>query len=189
MGFWQVEQTLSFTPSGTKRRTVRFAMDYAMGTSEGESFGRAVADVRVAMENPNGGLAVRARGGQVNSDAAVAEQFFVGGTASPYLDGGLVTNRVEHMGLPFGITGGPRFGILTLETTGALRFYHDWIVGGDEEFGETLRVLGAEYAVVNIPRITVMRVPEAQLRAGVTHVLNGAARNNTYGYVGLSVTP
>jgi hypothetical protein len=84
---------------------------------------------------------------------------------------------------------GPRFGILTLETTGAFRFYHDWIVGGDEDFGETLRVIGAEWALANIPRITVMRVPAFSMRAGVTHVLNGAERNSNNAYLGISVTP
>lgn len=189
VGFVQLERSALFTPSGSKRRTVEWSVNHAFGESEGASVSRTVADIRLGMGNANGGLAVRARGGQVNDDAALAEHFYVGGTASPYMDGGIITNRVEHLGLPYGVVGGRRFGILTLETTGPVRLYHDWMVGGDDEFGESLRVLGAEFLLATIPRMAVMRVPNASLRAGLTHVLNGPVRNTTYAYLGLSVTP
>jgi hypothetical protein len=189
LGFASFERTFRGTPSGLKRRSLEIAVNHTFGDAEGATIERTTADVRIAFENPAGGLAVRARGGQMNTSTTASEYFFVGGTASPYMDADIITNRVEHLGLPFGIAGGRRFGILTLETAGPLRVYHDWIVGGSEEFGETLRVIGAEWSLVNIPRVTVLRVPEASVRAGITHVLTGAARNSNYAYVGLSVQP
>jgi len=162
--------------------------NYTGGTAEDADFTRTTVDARIAMRMPKGGVAVRARGGEVNDGAPISEMFFVGGTASPFVDPAALGNRIEHLGLPFGIASGRRFGMLTAETTGPLRFYHDWIVGGDEEFGETLRVVGGEF-IFDVPRISVMRIPSANFRIGLTHSLNGPVRNETQVYSSFSVRP
>jgi hypothetical protein len=48
--------------------------------------------------------------------------------------------------------------VLTAETAGPFRLYHDWIAAGDDAFGETLRVVGAELGLP-VPRVPVMRIP------------------------------
>ena len=93
-----------------------------------------------------------------------------------------------HQGRPVGISGGRRYGILTAETAGPLRIFHDWIIGGNDEFGETLRAVGGEF-VFDVPRLSVLRIPTASFRVGVTHALNGPVRNATQVFSSFSVRP
>ena len=168
--------------------TLDWKAGYAAGTAEDADFARTTVDARVALRVPPGGVALRARGGEVNADAPTGELFYVGGTASPFVDPIALGNRIEQLGLPFGILGGRRYGILTAETVGPVRVFHDWMVGGDDELGETLRVVGAEVAF-DVARLSVLRIPNANFRIGVNHSLNGPARNVTQVYSSFSVRP
>lgn len=186
--FAEMSGDLRFSPRPRSNVAFRWLANTTSGSADDADFARHVVDARLAVEVNDGGVALRARGGEASTVAPFSERFFVGGTASPFVEQILLTQRVEHLGLPFGVTGGRRFGILTAETTGAFRLYHDWIVGGDEDFGETLRVVGGELTL-DIPRISVMRIPPANLRFGVNHSLNGPVRNATQAYASFSVRP
>lgn len=186
--FAQLGGNVSVSPRARTDVSFRWQATAAAGTADDADFRRTTFDTRLAVQVAQGGVAVRARGGEVNVGAPFSERFIVGGTASPFVDPVLLNNRVEHLGLPFGISGGRRYGILTAESTGPFRVFHDWIVGGDQDFGETLRVVGAEFAL-DIPRISVMRIPVANLRIGANHSLNGPVRNATQAYLSFSVTP
>lgn len=179
-----------FTVSPRPRNSVgvRWQATTAAGRADGGDWQRHTVDARLAVQHPFVGVALRARGGEASDETPFSERFIVGGSASPFVDPLLLTNRIEHPGLPFGVAGGRRYGILTAESTGPFRVFHDWIVGGDEDFGETLRVVGAEFAL-DIPRISVMRIPLANVRVGVNHSLNGPVRNATQGFAWFSVTP
>ncbi|MBX3133313.1 MAG: hypothetical protein KF689_08015 [Gemmatimonadaceae bacterium] len=189
LGFASLAGDYTFTPRLGRRAQLRYQLDVSTGRTDGREWQRRVADITVGMSVPAGGANLRLRGGDVSKEAQYFEQFAIGGTASPYVDAAVLAQRVEHPGLAFAIAGGTRYGIATLETAGPLRAYHDWIAAGtDGVYGQTLRVLGLEYAMA-IPRITVMRVPPGHLRAGVSHTLNGQSRNVTIGYLGLSIAP
>ncbi len=188
MGFAQLGQQLTFTPRATRRLSGQWQASSAAGRVDDIDFLRHTFDLRLAVETPKLGLATRVQGGEVNSDAPGEEYFLIGGAAPTFVDPIALNGRIDRLGLPFGITGGRRYGILTVESAGPLRLYHDWIVAGDEDFGETLRVLGGEFTL-DVPKISVMRVPRAQARIGITHSLNGRARNTTQFYSGFSVTP
>jgi hypothetical protein len=186
--FAQLGSEFSVSPRPRTDVTFRWQATTVAGSADDGDVRRNTVNAWLAVQVPQGGVAVRAQGGEVNLDAPFSERFIIGGTASPFVDPVLLNNRIEHLGLPFGIAGGRRYGILTAESTGPIRVFHDWIVGGDQEFGETLRVVGAEFTLA-IPRISVMRVPVANLRAGANHSLNGPVRNATQAYISFTVTP
>lgn len=189
LGFASLSGAYTFTPRLGRRAQLRYHVEASAGRTDDSDWRRTVADVTVGMAVPAGGANLRVRGGDVSSNAQYWEQFAIGGTASPYIDGPVLSQRIEHPGLAFAIAGGTRFGILTAETSGPLRAYHDWIVAGTNDvYGQTIRVVGGEYSFT-IPRITVMRVPPGRVRAGVSHTLNGQSRNVTVGYIGLSIAP
>ncbi len=188
MAFAQLGGRYMFTPKPARQLSVQWQANAALGTTADVDWTRTVVDARVGFMANGGGLALRARGGEINADAPAIEQFVVGGSPSIFVDEALVTQRVDYLGLPFLTTGGRRFGILTAETQGPLRIFHDWIVAGDDDFGETLRTVGGEFTL-DVPRLSVFRLPPVKLRFGVVHSLNGRFRNETQGYSGLTIQP
>jgi hypothetical protein len=188
LAFAELSANYRFTPHSKRSTVVAYAASVTSGSTNESPWTRLTADLRLGFNSAKGGVNLRARGGEVNTDAPAGEGFVLGGTGSPYIDPLVVSQRVEHLGLPFGTTGGRRFGVLTAETTGPLRLYHDWIAAGDDEFGETLRVVGAEFGLP-VPRIPVFRIPAVQVRVGVSHSLNGAFRNASIGYAALTLLP
>lgn len=188
MVFAEIGSSYVFEPQPRTSMTFRWKADAAIGQADGSDFNRRSIDTRFTVQSAQGGMSLRARGGEVSDETPFSERFIVGGTASPFLDPVLLGNRIEHLGLPFGVAGGRRFGILTAETTGPIRLYHDWIVGGDEEFGESLRAIGGEFTM-EIPKLSQVRIPTGNVRFGVTHSLNGPVANATRVYTSISVRP
>lgn len=188
MYFAEVGGRVTLQPQPRTSITLGLNAGAAGGSADNADFQRSTVDARFTVQAVQGGMSLRARGGEVTETTPFSERFFIGGTASPFVDPIVLGNRIEHQGLPFGVAGGRRFGILTAETTGPIRLYHDWIVGGDEDFGETLRAVGGEFRF-DIPKISVLRVPNAYLRIGLTHALNGPVRNSTQVYSSFSVRP
>lgn len=188
VAFAEMSATYRFTPRSTRRTTVSYAASIASGSTNELTWTRYTADLLVGFQATRGGLNLRVRGGEADVNAPVGERFVFGGTGSPYIDPLVISQRVEHLGLPFGSAGGRRFGVLTAETAGPVRLYHDWIVAGDDAFGETLRVIGGEFAAP-VPRVPVMRIPAVRLRVGLSHSLNGALRNATIAYAALTLLP
>jgi hypothetical protein len=188
MAFVELGSGLTVEPQPRTSLSFRWKADAALGRADDADFFRRSIDARFTVQSVQGGMSLRARGGEVSDEAPFSEGFIIGGTASPFMDPALLGNRIEHLGLPFGVTGGRRYGMLTAETTGPIRLYHDWIVGGDQEFGETLRVLGGEFTF-DIPKLSQVRIPAGNIRLGVTHSLNGPVVNATRVYTSLSVRP
>lgn len=188
LAFAELSAAYRFTPRSTRSALLSYAASFTSGSTDDESWTRITGDLSMGIVTPQGGANLRLRAGELNATAPTSEYFSVGGSLSPYVDPLVIAQRVEHLGLPFGSLGGRRYGVLTAETSGAFRVYHDWIVAGDEEFGETLRVVGAEFGLP-IARVAVMRIPAVRIRAGASHSLNGAHRNATIGYVALTLQP
>lgn len=188
LAFAGLSANYRFTPRSNRSTVVAYAASVASGSTNELPWTRLTADLLLGFNSAKGGFNLRARGGEVDADAPAGEGFVLGGTGSPYIDPLVVSQRVEHLGLPFGTTGGRRFGVLTAETAGPFRLYHDWIAAGDDAFGETLRVVGAEFGLP-VPRVPVMRIPAVQVRVGVSHSLNGTFRNVTIGYAALTLLP
>jgi hypothetical protein len=189
LGFASLAGDYSYTPRLGRRMQLKIAVEHAAGVTNEREWQRTLADLTFGMSVPAGGANLRVRGGNLDGSVPIWEQFAIGGTASPYVDGAVLSQRIEHPGLAFAVTGGTRFGILTAETSGPFRAYHDWMVAKtNTPYGETLRVIGAEFTFA-VPRVAVMRVPPGHVRAGVSHTLNGQFRNATVAYAGLAIVP
>ncbi len=188
LAFAELSANYRFTPKANRSTVVGYAASVASGSTNELPWTRLTADLLLGVQAGPGGINLRARGGEVDAEAPVAEWFYVGGTGSLYIDPLVITQRVEHLGLPFSTTGGRRFGMLTAETSGPFRLYHDWIVAGNENFGTTLRVVGAEFGLP-VPRVSILRIPAVRTRIGVSHSLNGVLRNTTIAYTALTLSP
>jgi hypothetical protein len=184
MGFASFATNAVFTKNPKAPLLTSFAVQYASGTTDNTDWHRVVGEAAIGI---GGALGLRARGGETSASAPVFEQFAVGGTASPYIDAMVLSQRVEHLALPFGMRGGRRMAILSAETTGPFRLYHDWIAAGNE-LGAWDRVVGAEVAM-QVPGLGVLRIPNGGVKVGVSHGLEGMTRNATIGYLALTFTP
>lgn len=184
MGFASFATNAIFTKNPTRPLLTSLAVQYASGSTNNTDWHRVMGEAAIGI---GGALGIRARGGETSANAPIFEQFVVGGTASPYIDAMVLSQRVEHLALPFGMRGGRRMAILSAETTGPFRLYHDWIAAG-EELGAWDRVIGAEVAM-QVPGLGVLRIPNGALKGGVSHGLEGMTRNATIGYLAVTFTP
>ncbi len=184
MGFASFATNAVFTKNPKAPLLTSLAVQYASGSTNNTDWHRVTGEAAIGI---GGALGIRARGGETSANAPAFEQFVVGGTASPYIDAMVLTQRVEHLALPFGMRGGRRMAILSAETTGPFRLYHDWIAAG-EELGAWDRVIGAE-VMLQIPAQGIVRIPNGAFKAGVSHGLEGMTRNATIGYLAATFTP
>ncbi|HRN53367.1 MAG TPA: hypothetical protein PK788_07715, partial [Gemmatimonadaceae bacterium] len=103
--FAQLGGNLSVSPRPRSSVEFRWQATTSAGTADGGDWARHTVDTRLALAHSAGGVALRARGGEASEETPFSERFIVGGTASPFVDQLLLTNRIEHLGLPFGIAG------------------------------------------------------------------------------------
>lgn len=183
-----VESKLTFSPSPKRRVLGSMQVHGSTGTTGGVSWDRVMAEAALGAARLDGlGLGVRGRVGEASADAPLWEQFTVGGTASAFVEGAVLAQRIEQPGLPFATRGGRRLAMLAAETTGPLRAYHEWIAAGDD-YGPWTRVIGLELAM-ETPRIPILRLPVGRVRTGVSHVLNAPLANATVAYAVLNLLP
>lgn len=189
MAFTQLSTAAAFTPSAALRVEASMATQLSQGSLDDEDWRRAVGEVSLSVSHLSGfGLGGRVRAGYADAATAPLEQFVIGGSPTLFVDAAVLDQRVVHPGLPVGVAGGRRFAILTAETPGPLRLYHDWISAGTDGYGVPIRVLGGEVKL-DTPRLGVFRLPAGAVRLGLSHVLNGQVRNMTSAYASLILTP
>lgn len=179
-----------FTPTATTRLDALLAASLAQGSFGPTDFRRVQGEVALSFAHNSGaGLGGRIKAGYADSKNYITELFVIGGTPSLFLDPAVLDQRVAYPGLPiFGGGIGQRYAIISAETPGPLRLYHDWISAGVTGYGRPTRVLGGELRV-DVPRISVFRLPAGAVRVGVSHALNGFARNATVAYGTVVFTP
>lgn len=175
-----------FTPSNGFRVQAALSGHFSQGSLSTSDWQRVTGSALLGVAARSGvGLNGRIFAGQVDTDTPL-EAFLVGGNSSPYVDPAVLAHRIEYPGLPLGSAVGRRVAILTAETAGPLRLYHDWIAAGPDSYGSFTRVVGGEFAFP-VPRIAVARLPGIQTRMGLSHSLNGAFANATIAYVSLRI--
>jgi hypothetical protein len=184
--FAEFQTQQRFTPSNGMRVQASLRGHFSRGTLSTVDWQRVTGTASIGLATRGGvGLNGRIFAGQAETDTPL-EMFIVGGSSSPYIEPAVLSHRVEYPGLPLGARLGRRVAILTAETTGPLRLYHDWIAAAPESYGGFSRVIGAELAMP-IPRVAVARLPALQPRLGVSHSLNGRFANATIAYISLRI--
>lgn len=178
----------AFTPSATTLITATLDAHFVAGNTDGNEWNRSTAELALD-GGPTAGarLGVRAHVGEASADAIGFEQFSIGGSGSPYFDDVVLSQRIYYPAFPIGARGGRRFAILSAETSGPIRFHHDWVAAGSA-YGVFTRVAGVEW-VLEVPRLAVLRLPAGRGSIGVSHVLNAPLRNATIAYATLRFDP
>lgn len=192
--FTELASRLRFTPSTKLSVELGGAAGFQQVTLEPEAGGsadvqRTTAEAFIGASHQSGaGLRVRARAGRLDRNDTIFEYFLVGGAGSLFIDDAVLGNRVTYPSLPIFAASGSEFGILSVETPGPVRLFHDWVAGGVDGLGESLRVVGGEWNF-ELPRIAVFRLPLGKAQVGLSHALNGPTRNATVVYGGLRFVP
>ena len=176
-----------FTPSNGMRVLASLSGHFSQGNLSIADWQRVTGSASLGLASRSGvGINGRIFAGQVDTDTPL-EAFLIGGSSSPYIDPAALSHRIEYPGLPLASLIGRRVAILTAETTGPLRLYHDWIAAGPESYGGFTRVIGGEFALP-IPRVAIARLPAIQTQLGVSHSMNGRFANATIAYASLRIS-
>lgn len=191
--FAEVRGDRLFTPFPAWAVRTSIRARHSEGSTGGARWSRSQGEVALSMGRGSGvGVGVRAKGGRTDADAPPSERFRIGGSATPFLDDALLDPRIPHPGLPVGVGEGIRYAILSAETSGPVRLYHDWVVAGSDVGGPFSRVAGVELSL-DLPRTPVLRIPPGSARIGVSQVLHDASGHGLGGsttvYGGLIFRP
>lgn len=187
--FAQLSTGRRYSPTATSMIEGSLSAQYTRGELFTFSYSRIQGEFALAFTHSAGaGLGGRIRAGDADVPGVSLETFYIGGMPSMYVDPALLDNRITHPGLPFRVDAGRKFAIITVETPGPIRLYHDWISAGNAGYGTPTRVVGGELRL-DTPRLGVFRLPAGSVRTGLSHVLNGSVRNATIGYASLILTP
>lgn len=191
--FAVIKSDAMFTPTPTLAVRASLRAQHSLASLDDVDFSRTQGELALSVAKGSAlGVGVRAKLGAAHTGVAFFEQFLIGGSPTPYVDDALLDNRITHLGIPTGTQIGNRFFIVSAETPGPLRLYHDWIAAGFDGYGAPSRVVGGEFTL-DVPRIAMLRIPSGWIKAGLSHILEDEAniglRNATIGYVGLSFTP
>ena len=188
LAFISLQSRYAWTPGGVAVVRTDTRVQVAIGSTNGTGWTREVYEVGGSVAPYTGvGLGVRGRYGVTNDAAPVWERFTYGGSPSPYHDFDMLSQRLVAPGVPFATQAGSRIATLTVETTGPLRLYHEWVSAGPT-VGRFNRLLGAEVAAT-IPPLSVLRLPGIGVKAGVTYSTDLPWRRRTMGYAVVTLAP
>ena len=166
--------------------------NYTAGTSVDQSFRRSTGTLILSAS----GIGVptitgSAMVGAVNSDAALFEQFALGGGPSPLMDQATLTQRVVMPALPVGVqVGSSVIAYRASVATPTLVFYF-WD-GSTTSLVENVRrwnrVTGAEWSAA-FPPIPLVGTPAARAQVGAGLSLDAPLKNRLGVYASLTLNP
>ncbi len=165
----------------------------ARGSTGGDSWDRTLVSGALTLGNARRGLRAEAMMGHVTSAGAgdfgrAFEQFAVGGSAPPFFDNAVLSQRVAIPSVPVGYTAGrnlemyrvsiPLFGVRPFAT---------WVAAGDE-IHRYKRLFGAD-KTVDIGAIGFARVPATTLRGGIGYSIDEPYKEKMRAYLSVVYRP
>ena len=155
-----------------------------LGRTAGRSWARTSGSAELTLSH--GSLAVEgdAAIGVVNRDADPAEQFAIGGAASPLFDPDLLPQRITMPALPLGIATGRTFATYRVSLPSLALTPYFWAATAGESLGQWHRVVGLEWTF-DINGFTPARLPGVQARLGAGYSLDEPFRKKARVYIGL----
>ena len=180
--------------AGRRFAAERFTLDAAYGrgpdslTTERQTFSRGLATIAVAAGGES--FVVRSEGtyGLVSRSATPFERFTVGGAAPAYVDDVTLTQWVAMPALPFGILRGRRYASYRVAIGDETFSPFYWAAAAGDSLHHWLRVVGVD-ARVALPPLPIVRLPSAEVRAGVGYTLDDPWRKRTRGYLSVRYRP
>jgi Tol biopolymer transport system component len=171
---------------------VGIAGNYSGGTSSDRSFHRSTGTLILSASGIGFPTIVgSAMVGAVNSDAALFEQFALGGGPSPLIDQATLTQRVVMPALPVGVqVGSSVIAYRASVVTPTLAFYF-WdgsatsLVGNARRWN---RVTGAEWSAA-VPPVPLVGTPAARAQIGAGLSLDAPLKNRLGVYASLTLNP
>jgi Tol biopolymer transport system component len=174
--------TLGSTMSTTWSRGV------ATATVLGHAFGQTLRlDGTWGLVDGNGAGAT----GRLDSHGTPRfELFAVGGSAQPFTDPALLTQRIPLAAVPVGIVHGRTLQLYRAETAvGMIRPYATWVTTGSAPgMPRFKRIYGAELRT-NLPSYSIARLPAVQLLAGMGYSVDEPYRRRTRLYASIVWRP
>jgi hypothetical protein len=166
--------------------------NYAAGTSSDQTFHRSTGALTlIAAGTGFPTLSANAIVGAVNSDAALFEQFALGGGPSPLIDQATLTQRIVMPALPVGVqVGSSVIAYRASVTTPSLTFYF-WdgsttpITGVARRWN---RVGGAEWSA-SFPPVPLVGTPAARIQIGAGLSMDPPVKNRVGVYASLTLNP
>lgn len=118
------------------------------------------------------------------------ELFAVGGSAQPFTDPALLTQRIPLAAVPVGIAHGRTLQLYRAETAvGMIRPYAAWVTTGSAPgMPRFKRIYGAELRT-NLPSYSIARLPAVQLLAGMGYSVDEPYRRRTRLYASIVWRP
>jgi hypothetical protein len=152
------------------------------------TFTRGLATLAIAVGGAPGVVRGEGTYGLVSRAASTFERFTVGGAAPSYFDDATLGQWVAMPALPFGIVRGRRYASYRVAIGDEALSPFFWSGAAGESIRDWMRVVGVD-AHVAVPPIPVIRLPSADIRAGVGYSLDQPWRKRTRGYVALRYRP
>jgi hypothetical protein len=172
--------------------TLGISGNYSGGTSDDRSFRRSIGTVSMSVSGTGLPTLVASAGvGAVNRDAALFEQFALGGGPSPLIDQATLTQRVVAPALPAGVQIGSSVIAYraSIATPGLVYYFWDGstgsLVGAPRRWN---RVTGAELSAA-FPAIPLVGTPAARAQIGVGLSLDPPVKNRLGVYASLTLNP
>ena len=171
---------------------VGIAGNYTGGTSSDKSFHRSTGTLTVSASGLGLPTIVgSALVGAVNSDAALFEQFALGGGPSPLIDQATLTQRVVAPALPVGVQVGSSVIAYRASLATPTLVWYFWDGSTSSLVGNTRRwnrVAGAEWSAA-IPPVPLVGTPAARAQIGAGLSLDAPLKNRLGVYASLTLNP
>jgi hypothetical protein len=169
-----------------------FAGNYTTGTSADRSFHRSTGSAALSLSGSGlPALGAYAMVGAVNRDAALFEQFTLGGGPSPLIDQATLTQRVVMPALPVGVQVGSSVSAYRAAVTMQPLVLYFWDGSTTPIAGRTRhwnRVAGAEWSA-SVPPVPLVGTPAARAQIGAGLSLDPPLKNRLGIYAMLTLNP
>ena len=166
--------------------------NYSAGTSSDRSFRRSIGSVALSASGRGlPSIAAYAMVGAVNRDAALFEQFALGGGPSPLIDQATLTQRVVMPALPVGVQVGSSVTAYRASVAMQPLVLYFWdgsttpIAGTSRRWN---RVGGAEWSA-SLPPVPLVGTPAARAQIGAGISLDAPLKNRLGVYASLTLNP
>ena len=172
----------------TVRTSAELTVSGAVGSTLGEGWTRGIAALTLSAGDDRLGLEMGGSYGRMDNAAASFEQFSLGGSAPPFVEGEVYGQRVVMPALPAGVGVGQQMATVAvaLPILGVRPYY--WTGSTATSLDSWERVVGLEAGAAT-DGIWFARIPGVRVLGGVGYSLSGAWKYETRFYLSVSYRP
>ncbi len=172
----------------TRTVSATIALSASAGRTIGESWTRYTTGLTLSGGTDRIGIELSGRFGEMSNANAVFEQFSLGGSAPPFIDDALYSQRIAMPAIPAGVQVGTRMATVSaaLPIFGLRPYF--WAGSAGSDLGAWEQVVGVE-ANYSTDGIRFARLPGIRVSGGIGYAFKGAWRDEARVYVALTYRP